>query len=463
MDFLFPSAGTYKINLLINDVSLDDCSFIRINDEIRPYFEESISDDPDVNALMVFLRDFRGETIGSRIIYGLEHDDYYDDDVFILVKSLDGSLPKFPIPDDLQKGRYTFVSQVMSGRNILQRTEKSIYYLSSNYFNYEGINVYLPGIAESPHLIPKETVIMLEVKLEYESSIDPYIIWYEGRRKIGEGKISEGAGQQFWKAPDQSGFFSLRAEIFPAANIDGLTGYHNGISLLVSSMAIDVHLVSQDIPQLIKWYTFEGDLNDSRTMLPALNPPIWKGAENTYGIVTGYGNIMTFPKTDVHNMTDTWQMLFRFKPVNDGSLFTVQFGSSHNAVMLLSLQEDNLILTLSTNSETVSKTKPLPKKAENGSSGSFITAGIKFSFLSGVLSAHINILDTSLNGELTAAPIIINTVIEDDFQIILGIAEEESSPVYTALWDELALYYMPPMEILFSVNPLVSNNDYLQN
>jgi len=47
------------------------------------------------------------------------------DELIIPVLSLDKELPPFPIPQDLPAGRYTIVLQVMSGKDILQKTEKN--------------------------------------------------------------------------------------------------------------------------------------------------------------------------------------------------------------------------------------------------------------------------------------------------------------------------------------------------
>jgi len=136
--------------------------------------------------------------------------------------------------------------------------------LGKTVFSYEGINVYLPGAVDTSHLIPKDSVVMLEADLNFDYRLNPYIIWYDGKNKISEGRFSDGADILFWKAPDQNGFFSLYAEVFPVEKSEELTGYKKEISLLVSSNINNIHLVSSDIKQLTHWYKMEGNLNDSK-------------------------------------------------------------------------------------------------------------------------------------------------------------------------------------------------------
>ncbi|MDR0465470.1 MAG: hypothetical protein LBG94_10220 [Treponema sp.] len=466
IDTILPSAGSYRINVEINNTSLDDCSFITSTDKIRPLFENSVSKDPDVTGLVVFIKDSRGEITGSRVTYSLDDDKMAGtvDDTVIPVDSLDGVLPAFPLPDNLSTGSYTIVSQVMSGKDVLQRTEKLFYYLGITDFSYEGINVYLPGIAESLQLIPRGTVIMLEVDLDFSGDINPYVIWYEGRRKIREGTFADGAGQLLWKAPDQSGFFSLRAEVFPVKNPERLTGYSKDISLLVSSKTIDMHFASPDNPQLVSWYTFEGNLNNSKiaagqAALNAGSTAKWMGANGTYGLVTGH-NYVTLPKVTIpENEIKTWQVLFRFKPVADGGIFHVSFESSRHTHIYLTREDRNLILTLTSAQKTVSQVFSLPEADENSPDEFFHIAGVSFSVAPHLLSAQINYADGIISDDHLITPVSIEAEIENGFQIFLGFLNENVSPnnslaanipAYTAIWDEFALYYMPSLDKLFA-------------
>jgi hypothetical protein len=545
---ILPSSGTYKINVQINGISLSECSYTKSTDKITLRFEEPVTGDPDVTALMVFLKNPLGDVAGWKVIYALDEeaenketrlgrreeervtgentgeneDEISDDDaeetpviaevetpesyqdgdeLIVTVLSLDDELPSFPIPENLSMGKYTLVFQVMSGKDILQKTEKNIFYLGKTVFSYEGINVYLPGLSGTSQLIPRGTVVMLEANLKFDKRLDPYIVWYDGKNKLNEGNFSDGAGYMFWKAPEQSGFYSLRAEIFPVENFNELTGYKKEISLLVSSKTTDIHLVSANITQLTNWYVMEGNLNDSKSPASserALRPasgarpkaqPKWMGSDGTYGLATGYNNILTLPAIPVRNKeTEIWQILFRFKPLNNGNIFSVQFGSSSGISMVLHIEEKNLVLTLISPLETVSQTVRLSSAADESSENvqtaeqysSFLTTGVNFSIHDGLLAAQINVINL-IPGELAVKPITLEAEIKNEFHITLGflenafadqlqapVGEIESSakqvktgvlPEYTALWDEFALYYMPPIDMLaVTVKPETSEN-----
>jgi len=524
MDNILSSAETYKINARIDGVPLEDCSYVKSTDNINLSFEDSVSNDPDVSALVVFLKNSAGDVAGWKVTYKIdpsaakkeaalkENEKETDgkpiekkafvfnkngDELNIPVINLDGELPSFPIPEILPAGNYTLNFQVMNEKEALQKTERSIYYIGRTAFSYDGINVYLPGAVDTPHLVPKESVVMLEVNLNFDTRLDPYIIWYNGKNKISEGKFSDGAGFIFWKSPEQNGFYSLYAEVFPAEKSDDLAGYKKEISLLVSPNINDIHLVSSNIEQLKHWYTMEGNLNDLKNIasdVNALKPgtrnkPKWTGKDGTYGVATGYNNILKLPKmTVLHKNTETWQVLFRFKPLNNGIIFSANFASSPDMAMFLSIEGKDLVLTLASPQKTVLQTvrllpesDGLPKNIEDLP---FMTAGIKFSINSNMLSAQINVMGNLKPVELAAKPITLETKILEEineFSITLGFTNDSSLaelknaddkpeysaeqknvkifPEYNALWDEFALYYMPPVNILDVVFKPVTSED----
>lgn len=562
MDAILPNAGTYKVNAHVDNVSLDDCSLVGVRDNIRPYFEDDVSGDPDVTGLMVFLRNSRGEIAGWKVLYNLaaetgnsstgnnstagnnstgnnstagnnsnstrgqnqngsqtesqsnvrgntpdevlindaetEEDSIEEgetlpvedtedtavnsteylgepprqntveykngDELIIPVRSLDDDLPFFPVPDDLPPGWYTLVSQVMSGNEVLQKTEKLFFFLADTGFSFDNIQVHLPGMAENSQLIPNGTVIMLEAALNFDSHLDPYIVWYYGKKKVVEGKFSEGTGTLLWNAPEQNGFFSLRAEAFPTEPRQGIAGYINEVSLLVSSKAAYLHLIPEDVPELIHWYTFEGSLDDSkartsteRALKPAgKNSPQWIPSNGVFGLVTGSGNAFTLPNASfTENESNTRQILFRFKPLNNGRILAVQFGTS-NVALILSKEDDKLILTLTSSSGTVSESFTLLEP------DAFITADIIFSVLPEKIMAKFNVHnhaeDLANQSPSPSKPISLDVKLDAEYTITLGYqpvinaSENQSSPAaqrttFTAFWDEFALYSMPSVEV----------------
>jgi len=488
MDTILPSTGHYKVNLQINGTLLDDCSFIRFKDEIYPYFEEPVSDDKDVTGLIIYLRDAAGETIGRKVSYDIGPEKSYD--TIISVESLDDDLPPFPIPGNLPMGKYSFIFQVMSGKDILQKTEKPFFYLGVNNFSFSGVNLNIPGVTDTPLIIPKDTIVMLEAVLDFDNQFSPYIIWYEGKNKISEGKFSDGASVLFWKAPEQSGFSSLRAEVFPFENHKEYKGYQNEFSVLVSSKGKDFNLI-EDIPQLMYWYTFESDLNDSkivsdeRALSPAANNiPIWKGINGTYGLSTGQNNSFSLPKIVIpNNDVKTWQTVFRFKPLNDDIIFSVFFGKNKDVSLTLRKEDQRFKLILQSSSDEVSQfldlsVMPVESDIEQEIKDPFLIAGINFSVLPNQLTAQFNFLGINIENELISKPISLKVSVKDEFQVILGSvnaslnvssesAEEtqvlenvpEIKSTINVLWDEIAIYYMPPMEaIIAKLRPMV--NEY---
>jgi hypothetical protein len=460
---IIPSTVTYKINTQINGIPLDECSFISGFDEIQPFFEELVLNDPDVSGFTAYLKNESGDIAGWKVTYSLENITGQDDEKIIFIKNFK-NLPLLPVPDNLPEGRYTMVYQIMSGKNILQKTEKPFFYLGNKGLSFYRISVNLPGVSSGHQLIPKGSNIMLEVDCNYESVLDPYVIWYLGKVKISEGYFSSGAAQFFWRAPEQSGFYSFRAEVFPVRDREDLAGYKKDVSLLVSSIPLDINLVSEIIPQLAYLYVFDGSLNDSKmdaSLERALKPVSgngqkWAAFNGTYGLATGHDNVFSLPKVPIaNNITGDYQLLFRFKPLNEGVLFNVAFESSPAVSIVLSVMDQKLVLTLTSPITTVSKNYDLPEE------NSFITAGVSFSIQRGRLLAKLNIMGDTVIQNNFAEDVRLDAEVRGEFRVLLGItgennihavSEEESEdvalPVLTAIWDEFALYYMPPMDVI---------------
>jgi hypothetical protein len=175
-------------------------------------------------------------------------------DFVIKVRSFDKDLPYFPLPEKLEPGSYMLVFEAVGGRNILSRTETEIFYLGNIEFNLKDISVYLPGVSSS-RLIPPRGLIMLEAGLNYDSRLDPYVIWYNGKNIISEGRIKDGAGNILRKMPDQAEFYSVRLEVLPFPNKFNLTGYTREITLTVSPKAVNAGYFFTDSPQFAAYHS----------------------------------------------------------------------------------------------------------------------------------------------------------------------------------------------------------------
>jgi hypothetical protein len=510
MDTFLFSSGSYKVNALIDSRSLDDYSIIRSDSKIQPYFEKPISSDPDVTGLMVYLLNSIGENLGGRVIYTTqeipdkpvynqgedtnehtgskgqpdEEDNETTDaeaikinfyrryaETIIPVNKMGDDLPFFMLPNDLPAGEYIMVFQVLSGENNLYKTEKSIYYLGGAEFSFKGIHVHLPGIVMDSQLIPAGTIIMLEAKLDYDRTLRPYIVWYNGRKKISEGSYSEGAHRLLWKTPEQNNILALRVEVFPAMSRQGLIGFSQGISLPVSAKTPDMHLMSKDTAGLENWYIFEGDLKDSKMpsvserMLVSVHKtsPEWIPFGGTYGLAAGAGNSFLISGLSLYNRIsgnfnnrESRQLLLRFKPVDDGNILSVQFGPLYNVVMSLSIKDEYITLTLTSPVKTVYKSIPIPESDE------YITAGINFSVWQDMLAAQVDLLGViNEENEQDSKPIMLAALLDGIYNITLGehhennivISENYTGAEITAIWDEFALIKIPVMEFEIEKEP----------
>ncbi|GMO53849.1 MAG: hypothetical protein Ta2G_12430 [Termitinemataceae bacterium] len=66
--------NNYSVNMLIDGLSLDECSIIKSSSSIVPYFDGDISDDADTQALRVIIKDSKNKAIAAPIRYQLSAD-----------------------------------------------------------------------------------------------------------------------------------------------------------------------------------------------------------------------------------------------------------------------------------------------------------------------------------------------------------------------------------------------------
>ncbi|MDR0583939.1 MAG: hypothetical protein LBG57_06275 [Treponema sp.] len=507
LDIVLPSAGTYQVKALANGASLDDCSLINADDSVRPYFASSVSNDPDITGLMIFLQDSEGKSLDGKVLYTLKSDanegfevvkepaktiqapvesggDPEDEpapivriaekNVQIPAKRLDRDLPVFFMPDNLKIGQYTMVFQVLGEKETLYQTEKSLYYLGNAEFSLRDVQIYLPGVSAGSRLVSPGATVMLEARLDFDPQLDPYIVWYNGKKIIGEGNLSGGADSFLWKAPDQTGFHSLRAEAFPLESRQGIAGSSREISIPVSAKAADENLVSGDIPDLLHWYQFGGNLQDSKppvsaawTLIPQTEKaPRWSPAGYSYGLAAGPNDVYLLPPVSFlrDRREDGGQFLLRFKPVSDGPVFNARFTSRASSPggleMKLSLNGENLILRLSTSETSVVEiSAPVVP-----TSGEYVTAAIDFLILSNRFEAVFNpiysaesrqqeaLLNNNPMVQIGKTGIGLDVPLNGECDLALGLGG--GSTGVTAIWDELALLHLESQ--LFAKGPAVS-------
>jgi hypothetical protein len=383
LDTVLPSAGTYRVDALVNEVSLNDCSLIGREDKIYPYFVSPLNDDPDVTGLMVVVEDSSGHVMGRKIHYTLGGDpaetEVFPGDsgeaveetgdagesgesdapelgqvraaesiniiepaeideltVQIPVTRLDKNLPFFTLPDSLEIGQYTMSFQVLGKKEVLYREEKTIYYLEDAEFSLGDIQKYLPGLSAGSHLIPPGLTIMLEAQVLSDERLDPYIIWYSGRKRLSEGRFAGGSGFMLWKAPEQTGFHTIRAEIFPVRPVAGLAGRSREITLPISSKVKSAGYFSPPPENIMHWYLFQGNLQDSKTPVSTERALIpreeknsrWLPEDNIYGLAAGPKASYLLPLFSFAGPEETHKsgrFMLRFKPVSEGVIFSALF------------------------------------------------------------------------------------------------------------------------------------------
>lgn len=275
---LFSSNDVYQVKTLINGNSLE-CSILRPTDKISPYFSVSVENDPDVTGLLVYVLNADKEVVGNRVRYELQSvtgsvSRAENNDMVIAVETLDHDMPWFSLPVDAEMGSYTMVFKVLGKKQTLSQITKEIFYLGNVQFNPNSITVNFPEAQESKLILPGATV-KLDSMLNYDNKLEPYVIWYDGKKIITEGKINEGAGSILWEAPDKNGFYSIRLEMFPYRLKPNMPGIYREITIPVSAKA--------DNP---------GFFNVENPDIPAVFAPDKSSVMNT-GTASGKAGIVT--------------------------------------------------------------------------------------------------------------------------------------------------------------------------
>ena len=406
---LLSSGETYQIKVLVNGNSLESCSLIRRDDKLIPYFAVSVVNDPDLTGLLVYLKNSKGDIIGDRVLYTIdpeaeaiklelpkqaaEKKDSVDTkstvkkyDTVIILKSFEQEMPYFPLPENMNIGPYILVFEFLGKSNTLSITEFDIFYLGNVEFRLNDVSMYLPWLSDT-RLIPPGAAVMLEAGLDFDKRLNPYVIWYNGRNVISEGNINEGAGNILWKAPEQPGFYSLRIEVFPyqlKRNVAGIfreitipvsakasqTGYFFEIGLdyqskrPLSAVTAAAQTPSEN-PELLRWYRFDGSLDETRSATERLQPagnkaPQWATVEQSYGLSAGPDDTYTLQPVSFFSRGQEQGggiFLFHIRPAAEETFFNAFFpmlASSGDGVRMdMSMRKNAVTLSLKTKGSTV--------------------------------------------------------------------------------------------------------------
>jgi len=347
-------SGTgYQISAVVGNQSLENSSLIWEGDKIRPYFIDSVENDPDLTGLRVEFQRSDGAYLEETIEYLLqkslpqeeEPNDTEEEEESpaeneelspegeeepapegiplgtgdretepreeekkgrsIPITDIHRNLPVFTFPDSAPPGVYTMMFRILGRIKELGIIEKQVYYLGDAEFRIDDMAYLLPGYSGGSHLIAPGTQVMLEARISSGPGLDPYLRWYEGKKLLSQGRAAEGARHLLWKAPDRTGFQIIRLEALPfPPDIPGpLKGREKELSLPVSSKAEVPGYFPRFFPEeeggrLLNLYLFEGDLKDSaagevektKKAWNNDNSPHWDGYGGVYGLALGPGD-----------------------------------------------------------------------------------------------------------------------------------------------------------------------------
>ncbi|MDR2802990.1 MAG: hypothetical protein LBB22_01710 [Treponema sp.] len=284
---------------------------------------------------------------GGKPAFGVENEQFNEPvhEALIVIENFYNELPALKLGSELPEGFYTIVFDVISSNGaVLNSVEKPFFYLADKRLVIKGIVSYLPGVASITRILPPGEKIMLETEIDASDGISPYIIWYNGKQKISEGFISDGAERIFWVAPTQNGFQNIRAEVFPfdpTKHYQLIHGLSHSVSLPVSQKHGRTGYYNDIEIQLSRWYRLWGNFTDARDPANPAAELIKVGDAETlwlplsggaYGLAVGAENEYKLPGSFfkyIRQGEGSGELLFRFSP---------RSGSAKNPVIAFNLR-----------------------------------------------------------------------------------------------------------------------------
>jgi hypothetical protein len=374
-------------------------------------------------------------------------------EIVIRVSRLDKDLPAFPFPENLKIGNYSLVFEALGEKQTLYRTERHLYYIGDAKFALGDIQGYLPWPSAGSYLIPPGLTVMLETQVSADERLDPYIVWYDGKRQIAEGRIADGTSRFLWEAPAQTGFHTIRAEVFPLnpagvsfrtgnsrttsrSSVPELRGKVKELALPVSAKGGKPGFSTSEGEEVLHWYQFAGNLRDSMESgnrgkdLAGSSDLLWVSSEGIYGLSVKTGDTYQLPRSFFVMDKDRQGggcFFLRVKPVAEGTLFTGSFraaGSGGDTLtMSIIYQEQSLQLILESEGLKAAGSLPLDvfedrpgNSAEYPTLRNFIAVKADFCVRENIFVAALNIEEggvlrgTNLPGLSLADPLVLENL-----------------------------------------------------
>jgi hypothetical protein len=538
VSLLPPAAGTYNVSATVNSRSLNEYPIVKEHDKISPHFTNFDANDPDIRSLVIFLQTLDGITLDGTIRYSLSESairrnqasdpDAIPNDDEILeapetenpaeenpavespimenpieenpvvespvektpttqktqergvtdqtfsVEHLDKDLPEFEIAPNLEVGHYLMVFQIRGQKHVLYQMERAFYFIADAEFTFHGVWRYLPAPASIGHLAPPAIPIMLEARLDFDPSLKPYVIWYNGKKRIGEELPIGERGRFIWTVPLQTGFQNIRAEVFPFAPIRNTIGEIRELSLAVSADSkiqgyfskknASINVSSSESSMSLAnnneefrfWYQFQNDLADAmfpddrlRDLRPLGNTgtePHWLPAGELYGLALGPNDRYELPVAPfslAQGEAGVGQFLFHIKPLGDGTVFQALFDTKEALGGMVVLQlvfiDDTALLRVSKSNETIAERPFSTSKFQNED---LITVLLNIGFNGKELSASIGLEEDGVETE--PVTVLFKEPLNGKGSFYLGaLAQDKDADNPTAILDELAISFTP--------------------
>jgi hypothetical protein len=264
------------------------------------------------------------------------------------VVNLDWQLPAFPLPEILEIGQYVMVFQVIGVQNALYEIDLPFYFLGDAVFALDDIRSHLPSVSPGNYLISAGEYILLEALIDSDPRLNPYLVWYSNKKRIGEGYLTDGANYLFWEAPEKTGFQSISVEVFPFLPDAQIKGMIKELSLPVSKKNANRGAFSQSAAQYALWYRFEGNLSNAQSpadslkfLVPQENrAPQWLPWAGIYGLSIGPEDVYHLPGSPFRlngEEQGKGRLIFRVKLLAEGTIFKAVFRESRTSSDALDL------------------------------------------------------------------------------------------------------------------------------
>lgn len=124
------------------------------------------------------------------------------------VKNFEHDVPPFTIPEDLPDGYYTLTARIKNAQGAILSK------YSTALLVYTG-EPPVSRIAVYPGTVTKGEVSLLILEGGFDKGLDPWIRWSMDGSSRSSGFLSDHADRLAWQAPQTSGVYLAKAEIFP--------------------------------------------------------------------------------------------------------------------------------------------------------------------------------------------------------------------------------------------------------